>query len=406
MKKFLIGLALAAGAVIIGGFFTSYWRISVIVTLAIVAIAVAHRFIIYWLAKRNLFWTMVNQKTNKVVVHYGKFHKVLGPGLQWIGCWPFYWIYTYLFKWDGIDKEGKVQEHPGEPLDNVLVVDDVYACRVEKAEDKQKLPLKWLLALTMKVTDPEKALFAVQNWFETAINRISPYVRDFSTLYTYEEFIEKDMKLEAKILTALEGGPRPDGTVGVNIIKLLLDKYGVEVSGLEVRDIDPGEEYRERTLKKWTAQQDLLAAQILAQKSAQDTMGLLIQMYKLVEEEAAPSVRDELRKQTVELVHRKMGIDGKALMEIKGASALEGAAVAWLTGLTGPAEPAGPVSSTNSVSGFAGGAPTTGSSATSSGGVPATPATAPKSVEDAAKEFFDKYQKYPTWDPLKRKPSL
>lgn len=186
-------------------------------------------------------FTTVKQGTEKASVLFGKYRRTLTPGLRFVGLWPLWGVYRYWFSWTGVEEDGKLKAHPREKLDYVLTKDDVYACAVRNAEDKNLVPLTWLIVLTIRIVDTFKALFEVQNWLETLVNRISPYVRDFSTLYTYEDLIQTDIQLEKKILERLQ----QEG-----IIAEFLNRYGVEIRGLEVRDVDPGAEFRKMTLQK------------------------------------------------------------------------------------------------------------------------------------------------------------
>lgn len=258
----------------------------------------------------------VNQATGDVID--GKERHIFG-GLRWYGIWPLYKIYGYNFQWIGVAPDGAFEDHPKEWLDYILLKDDVYGCRVKDAEDNNQMPLTIELTVTAKIINPRKALFAVQNWFETMINRISPYVRDFVSNYTYQNLIQTKEKLEKKILEQLEEA---------GIIQLFRETYGVDIHGLEVRNIIPEPKYREATLKKFVAAKN-------AEARSEESSGALLQMLSQATgksvEDIQIEIRDnpELRKKfwemSQDLLHRRIAIDGASFLDIRvnGAKGVE-----------------------------------------------------------------------------------
>lgn len=244
----------------------------------------------YWLFVKC--FTTVKQGTQKIVVRFGKYVRTLDPGLNFVGFWPIHKVYTYKFGWTGIDKDGKVQDHKKEEIDFVLVKDDVYACIVDNAEDHNLLPLKWTIALTIRIVDAKKALFDIQNWFETLMNRVSPYVRDFTTNYTYEKLIQEDMKLEKKILESLQAA---------NIITEFENDYGIKILKLEVKNVDPPAEFRQATLKKWDAQRIAAARSI-------GTMDTLIMGIATLIGQKPEEIQEEFKKDLKAALKKYAGI--------------------------------------------------------------------------------------------------
>lgn len=228
----------------------SFWYIfwCVVVFMFKAALAFGVLFIIWKVACKvasnvvdyNVFFTTVNQGMQKVTKVFGKFNRILNPGLHFV-FWPFEQVHTYQFGWAGIKRDGSVEDHPKRLIDYILTKDDVYAMVVKEAEDKNLLPMTWILALTIRIVDARKALFEIQNWLETLFNRSTPYVRDFSTTESYEKFIQGDMKLEELILARLQAA---------GIIDEFRDRYGVDIRKLEVIDLDPDAEFRKLTLQK------------------------------------------------------------------------------------------------------------------------------------------------------------
>lgn len=241
----------------------------------------------FWWAPNNLFFTFVPEGRAKIVVRGDAFKKVLMQwenyglatktvgdvyewdivekptkrrllgGLKFYGFWPIDDIYIYDFSWTGIGENGEVQLHAKETIDYILVKDDVYWCRVEKCEDKELLPLDAETLLTIKVVNPYKALFVVQNWLETVVNRTKPLIRNEITKKTYEKLTSSKKAIGAAIWRGSKA-----------LRKEFWDRYGVELRQLEVKEIDPPENLRETTLRRFIAQKTKEAAIVEAEGEA------------------------------------------------------------------------------------------------------------------------------------------
>lgn len=171
--------------------------------------------------------------------------KYLG-GLKFYGIWPFRDILIYDFGWINRTQNGKIEIHPKETMDVVSLKDDVFAIEVEDAEGKDELHVNISLIITLRIVNPYKVSFVVQNWLETIINRIVPAVRNQYTKDTYSNWISGDEDLAERIMEALQGFLK----------KEFRERYGVEVRAIEVIDINPGQGYRKLTLKEFTAKQE------------------------------------------------------------------------------------------------------------------------------------------------------
>lgn len=243
--------------------------------------------IYFWLAPSNHFFTFVKEGTAKFIVRGDKFEKCLIQwegwtfvydkahpdkwnvikgdekhffgGLRFYGLWPLFDAYIYKFRWSGITEEGNVQRRE-EWLDYVLLKDDVYWCKVDKCEDKNLLPLEIELLLTIRVKNPYKACFAIQNWLETVINRTKPFIRTHITQKSYDEWIGTRKALGKELMRKL---------YLVKLLKEFDDSYGIEVKRVEVKEINPPEGYREKTLAPYLAELDKKAVIIQAEGERQ-----------------------------------------------------------------------------------------------------------------------------------------
>lgn len=245
----------------------------------------------YWWAPNNLFFTFVKEGTAKIIVKAGRFQKALIQlggmtldngwnvvpdgtvvagrvfqgkrhllgGLRFYGFWPLFDVYIYKFQWAGVTGEGEIQKHPPEILDYILLKEDVYWAKVESAEDKELLPLDLELLLTIRIANPYKALFRIENWLEAVINRIEPRVRDLITQNPYEVLISDMKAIEDRLL---------EFSVALRE-KEFSERYGVDLRQIEVRGINPPAEYREATLKKYLAERQKEATVVGGQAQAE-----------------------------------------------------------------------------------------------------------------------------------------
>lgn len=157
----------------------------------------------------------------------------LPGGIWWIGN-PFtHSIHEYNFLWttlrqkqDGgklVDSFYTQDRSDGTslgPLDYINLNDDVYVASIDGAETKDPIPVDVVYALTIRVVNPYKALFRVEQWLEATINRTMPSIRAWIANKTFVEAIEKKETIrreEDVILKDSEIGDYTDRHWGVRI---------------------------------------------------------------------------------------------------------------------------------------------------------------------------------------------
>jgi hypothetical protein len=247
----------------------------------------------YWLAPTNRFFTFVKEGTVKIVVKGDAVVKILIQwtgytldgegsvvpdgtetggkvfreswhpfgGFRYYGFYPIKDIYAYWFKWSGVSEDGKVVHHEKELIDFALLKDDIYWALVDETEDKNQLPLEIELLLTIRITNPYKALFRIQNWLETAINRIKPAVRPVIPAYPYAKWITRKEFLGGQIFEKTEA-----------LRKELSRDYGVDLRRVEVKDINPPEKWRQNTIAPYFADLERQATIIKAEGDKKSTI--------------------------------------------------------------------------------------------------------------------------------------
>jgi hypothetical protein len=244
----------------------------------------------FYLAPNNYFFTFVNEGTAKVVVRGKKFKKCLMAwkgrtfddewnvvdgkdnsfwdyfgGLRWVGLYPFDKIYAYKFRWTTLDNEGNLEAHGERWQDYVLLGDDYYAFKIEKAEDKNSIPLDFTMVATIAPLNPYRMLFNVENWLESVIVRIGPAIRDIIGEYSFEEMVadkgatdENKFELDRTFTERLKDR---------NIFEDL-KVYGAEIKFLQAKEIDPPDAYRSVTLTKRTKEYEAEGINVLADAEA------------------------------------------------------------------------------------------------------------------------------------------
>ncbi len=208
----------------------------------IIGFLIALPFLALALAKFNLFFTLVDEGSAKVILFNKQFYKVMMRyrgfrlkeenydvmpvsqqnenirrllrlgGLEFIGIWPFYTVHKYRFRWTKIKRElkdGKLVksiEPEDKTIDYILVQADVYYARLEGIETIGLVPLDMEFVLTIRIINPYKALFRTQDWFEYVVNRLLPYIRQFCSGKEFNELIQEKQHSTGDLYRFLEWG--------------------------------------------------------------------------------------------------------------------------------------------------------------------------------------------------------
>jgi len=330
-----------------------------IVRLVLLIIFIVFVVPYFILAPKNIWFTFVNEATSKSIVKAGKFEKALIQwkdhtfdkdwnviegkepwhpfgGLRYYGLFPLKDVYCYYFAWTGVTQEGKIDVHPKEKLDYILLRDDVYYFIALEQETKppELVPVDVEILLTIRVINPYKALFAIENWLETAINRIKPITKDCIGKYTYDKLIHRKGRIGDEIKILAEKA---------KVLDDFLNRYGVEIRKIELKDVNPTAKpttaLREATLKKFLAEQEkkaiIVMAEAVSRRRAQETVGAIIQMISQVTGKSPEEVQAEIKsnkrlsrefeKFSEDLIRRQIAIDGKSFLDIRveGAQGVE-----------------------------------------------------------------------------------
>src|SRR3989344_5516707 len=182
-------------------------------------------------------------------------------GLKWIGIWPLYKVYTYIFRWttqrgqlpekyseQGSGQEMSFEEARTKTIDYILLQQVTYLLELKEVEDKDLIPVTIKVVWTIKIVNPFKALFRVHDWLETSSNRLRTYVRAGLGNLTWRQFQQ-----EKNLLTLL-------GKDAEDIVKGIEDLYGPHTIGLEITELSVPDDFVKAAVQVRNAQAEAEAA--------------------------------------------------------------------------------------------------------------------------------------------------
>lgn len=178
-------------------------------------------------------------------------------GLQWVGLWPWFSIYSYKFPFTTVDENGEIKTRSNEVTKYVYLTDYVYFVRVKEAETSENFPVQMGLLLTVRVENPYKALFRVANWLGTLSDLVAADTRDFIGSKTFEELITRgETETQRELFARLN-----------KTIRSVKRQYGVKVERVDIHSVDPAGEHaeklREVATKKYVAEREAEALEAL-----------------------------------------------------------------------------------------------------------------------------------------------
>jgi len=297
MKEFLLGIYIGLGI------------------FGLAAIVFALIILIYFLAKNNIFFTFVEEGRAKAILKFGEFHRIvmaykgygldtewtvrskektdkdghiledgkivkgeqgtllkLRPepwlrlgGLRWVGIPLIHSVYSYNFRWASFEQgeeQGKLAQKTishEETIDYILVQDDIYYSFVKEAETEGMVPVDVDLLLTIRIINPYKAFFRVQNWLEATQNLLKPALRGFSSEKSFEDLIKRKEKVERETDEFL---------VESGTDEYLERDYGIRLKKVGMVLIDPagerGQTFVAAATKRWEAEREKERIEIIA----------------------------------------------------------------------------------------------------------------------------------------------
>lgn len=225
------------------------------------------------MAKADILWTIVEQGWCKIVLTWGKYNRVLLPGLHWIGIPVVNSLYKrkMTFLKSVTDKDGNPQAEPHEDKDisSFKTTDYAYAFPFKDEEDSHALPLSGILAAIAVLENYHKAFFTASDWYSIMNSEIMPCFREILVQMSYDEDIVGKPKQGVKNLDELLWAALDSEPIGgLSILKKLRELYGIWIKSIQLRSVDPPADWRATTLEPYKAEREQKAALHKAKTSA------------------------------------------------------------------------------------------------------------------------------------------
>jgi regulator of protease activity HflC (stomatin/prohibitin superfamily) len=348
-RKFVISVLIVLAVLGIGWAFYNHPIVSAIslitfifALIAIICISVwiglpVHWYIALWMAKYDFVFTKVSEGHFKVVERFGKYKKtlltkegykidengrivelqpgetqpqMLPGGLHRIG-WPgIDKIYSRQMRFVKSLQNGVEYKEVEDVTEFLAKVDYPYGIPFLECEDANNIPITGHATLVAHVDHPYNSLFAVANFYETMFGLSLPVARECFEEYSFTKLKESKKRQDLdnllwEYLSDPNKNPQPGSNLSV--IDELWQKYGVRVLALRVVMLDPPQDVRESSLKKWRAEMERDAAKIIAEKEAEETEGRVV--------EAVAKANGLSRKKLEEMLVENPTLKGKSASE-------------------------------------------------------------------------------------------
>jgi len=274
--------------------------------------------------------TTLKDKAGRFFGHILRPRRIMGS-FYFYGIYPFSDIYIHHFKWRTVESDGTVKSRD-EYLPHFLVKDYSYFIMVDGLEDKDLVPLHVELVVTLRVANPYKSHFNVQDWLDTITARTKGALRNAITAKPYKNWIRGEKDLAEIIWGELKDEFFKDECLG---------RYGIKVHSMEVVNIDPGHQFREKTMAQFLADAQAIEKVTLAKAEkiarSQKGMALVMEMLSELTGMKDKEIHAKLKSNLPELT--KASIELTKLMASLDAGARKEYAVEGLDGLTKVIEP-------------------------------------------------------------------
>lgn len=194
-------------------------------------------------------------------------------GLYWIG-WP--WdnnkVYTYTFRWNETKTEAEGEDRGSEKIqpreaetDFVYVKDFIYVAVTTGAETKEGLPTREQTNITVRITNPYKALFRTDGWMRRVMSPTNRIAREYVASKSYKDLLaatEADTKTSYTDQLIDLTGKLPEDEDDADE-KGLSGKCGVTITAADLETIEltgsHKSEYQSAAGAAFTAEQTAIA---------------------------------------------------------------------------------------------------------------------------------------------------
>lgn len=253
---------------------------NVLIAIFLVANWYLAQVIMYYCAKQNILWTLIQEGHSIAIMHNGVFNRMImryaghaftnkmkegkdsleiydieptptksvisgtlsnlifpAKGVAWIGLPPWSTIYHERIKWT----DDRFVERD-EDVYQFLVQKYVYGITLPKLELEGGIPYDIRILVTLHLTNPAKAYFRVKRWVDTSTERISGWARTEMSALSIDDFVTPT---DGDTLPQIHSSTKLNQAIERIVAKInneLSPEFGVGSSSCVVNKIDPSDE--------------------------------------------------------------------------------------------------------------------------------------------------------------------
>lgn len=182
-------------------------------------------------------------------------------GIYWVGIPPYREVHTYKqvethYVQTGSDEGVKMKEvTKTENYDHIPLQDMTLVLVVEEAETNENVPVTLKCSITIRIVNPYKYAFAVEETLNTLFDQLGPEIRTLVGVYNYEDLNDRHTSTE-KINRYIRGELEEiaNGNHTEDYFYRWVVDYGVAVIRVQVQTVEPASELAESFIRASTEQ--------------------------------------------------------------------------------------------------------------------------------------------------------
>ena len=168
-------------------------------------------------------------------------------GIFRIGWYKTRRIDEHSFIWDSVLPKGELKHHEG-TFKDMSLKEDTYGLFISKVESKESMvPIDVTVAVTARIENPVKARYRVADWLQNTLVLIEPMIVVFiAKMDNPRELIGNEGLMDIFFKELQEDG----------LVERFINRYGVEVSRVNVVAIELDEDAKDAAKAKWTEERN------------------------------------------------------------------------------------------------------------------------------------------------------
>jgi len=200
----------------------------------------------------------------------------------WVGLPWLSQIYRYEFTWNemDVDKNGKPCVNTRKEWTRYwYAMDFPYALVFDDAKTSEGLPVKLELLVTVRITNPQKALFETDDWLRQITAIVERIAKDYSAGHTYAELRGEAAhdsvqtgsdSLSKPIIKLTDQLPEEDAPVAFS--SGTKGRYGITINGVDLKAVvltgKAADEHEETSILEYNADRKAAARKVEAEGEA------------------------------------------------------------------------------------------------------------------------------------------